>query len=158
MTPDADPMTTTLVLARTFPAPREAVFRAWTEPAALARWWWPARFATTYDIDLRAGGGYRFRTAELPELGVLGVSGTFLEVRAPERIVYTWAWEGSEDAETRVTVEFRDHGHHTQVVLRHERFATEQERDDHAQGWSDCLDRLAGALAAQTVPVPAAAG
>lgn len=43
------------------------------------------------------------------------------------------------------------------MVLRHERFATERERDDHALGWTDCLDRLAAALAARAVPGPAAA-
>ena len=56
MTTEVATAATTLHLTRTFDAPCERVFRAWTDPALLARWWWPASFATTYAIDLRPGG------------------------------------------------------------------------------------------------------
>ncbi len=135
---------TALILGRLVAAPRSNVFRAWTEPELLARWWWPARFRTTYEVDLRPGGRWRFRTADLPDLGVLTVGGAFLEVRAPERLVYTWVWEGEggDAGDTLVTVEFRDRGDQTEVLVRHERFADGSVRDGHAQGWADCLDRL----------------
>lgn len=119
------------------------VFRAWTDPTVLARWWWPARFETTYTVDLQVGGRYRFRTVDLPDLGVLSVGGTFLEVRAPERLVYTWSWgEEDEEGETRVTVEFHERGPRTEVIVTHEGFAAVHERDANVQGWNDCLDRL----------------
>jgi len=137
-----DPQSTaTLRLTRVFAAPREAAFRAWTEPDALAQWWWLARFGTVYDVDLRVGGHYRFKTVDVPGMGVLEVGGVFLEVRAPERLIYTWRWAGDE-TETRVTVEFRDQDDRTEVVLTHEGFAGAAERDNHAVGWTDCLDRL----------------
>lgn len=134
---------TALILARLVAAPRLEVFRAWTEPELLARWWWPARFRTTYEVDLHPGGRWRFRTVDLPDLGVLAVGGTFIEVHVPERLLYTWAWEGAAGDETLVTVEFHDRGAQTEVLVRHERFVDGNARDEHAQGWADCLDRLA---------------
>ena len=139
----------TLTLSRLVAAPRADVFRAWTEPELLTRWWWPARFRTTYEVDLRPGGRWRFRTADLPDLGVLAVGGAFLEVRAPERLVYTWVWEeGAAEGETLVTVEFRDRGDQTEVHVTHERFADRRARDEHVQGWADCLERLMHAAGA----------
>jgi len=124
-----------LTLDRLIAAPRAEVFRAWTEPELLARWWWPARFRTTYEVDLRLGGRWRFRTADLPDLGVLAVGGVFLEVRVPERLVYTWVWEGAGEGETLVTVEGRA-------------------CDEHAQGWNDCLDRLGQTMSAGNTRTP----
>lgn len=137
-----DHETTTLIFTRCIAAPREEVFRAWTAPEMLARWWWPARFQTTYEVDLRPGGHWQFRSVDLPDFGTLSVGGTFQEVRAPERLIYTWAWEGQEASQTLVTVEFRELGTQTEVLLRHEGFADERVRDDHGQGWSDCVARL----------------
>lgn len=150
MTTEQTEATTILRLTHTFPAPRERLFRAWTDPALLARWWWPAHFATTYAIDLRPGGQYSIRSADLPGRGVLAIGGTFLEVRAPERLVYTWRWEGLDEAETRVTVEFRARSERTEIILTHERFVDATERDNNRLGWESCLDRLAQELAADT--------
>jgi len=140
---------TTLTLGRLVAAPCVDVFRAWTEPEALAPWWWPPRFRTTYEVDLRPGGRWRFRTADLPDLGVLAVGGAFIEIHAPDRLIYTWAWEGAEEDETLVTVEFRDRGAQTEVLVRHERFADGSVRDEHAQGWADCLERLTGSMSTE---------
>lgn len=137
---------TTLHVRRTFAAPRERVYRAWTDPTALASWWWP--WSPTIAIDLRPGGAHRF-TAEHPDVGELAVSGEFLEVDPPERLVYTFAWDGDERG-TQVAVEFRDLGEATEVTLRHTGFASAGERDNHGLGWNDCLDRL-GDLDAVTV-------
>lgn len=137
-----------LTLVRTVDAPRERVFRAWTDPTELARWWWPPRFQTTYEIDLRVGGVYSFRSIPLPDIGVLAVSGTFLEVDPPARLVYTWRWEGTTDPATRVVVEFSDHGAQTEITITHSGFPDEQDRANHAQGWNDCLARLVERAAA----------
>jgi uncharacterized protein YndB with AHSA1/START domain len=131
----------TLRIDRVFAAPRERVWSAWTEPERLARWWWPERFGTTYEVDLREGGAFRFHTLDLPPMGVLAVTGRFLEVRPPERLVYTWRWE-NEEHESRVTVELRDVGGHTALGILHEGLPGAEERDNHVTGWNDCLDRL----------------
>lgn len=132
----------TLEMTRMLDSPRETVWEAWTDPAVLARWWWPARFQTVYEVDLRVGGDFSFRTADLPDLGVLAVSGTYIEVRRPERLVYTWRWEGQAEPPTKVTVEFVERGQGTEVRITHAGFASEGERNNHLQGWNDCLDRL----------------
>ena len=140
--PDAD-----LTIVRAVPAAAEAVFRAWTDPTLLARWWWPARFRTIYQVDLRPGGRYRYRSVELPDIGVLDVSGAYLEVDPPRRLTYTWVWEGSDEPETRVTVVFgRQDTDYTELTLTHGPFTSAEVRANHIQGWNDCLDRLADEL------------
>jgi uncharacterized protein YndB with AHSA1/START domain len=136
---------TVVRLSHTVAVPREAVFRAWTEPALLARWWWPPRFATRFALDLRPGGAYSIRSAELPDLGVLAISGTFLEVDAPERLVYTWRLEGLDPTETLVTVKFSEAQGQTTIELVHERFARTEEAENNRAGWQSCLDRLTAA-------------
>ena len=135
---------TTLHLRRTFHAPREKVFRAWTDPEELKKWWGPEGYATpSAEVDLRVGGKYRLGMRKLPDGEIFYLSGIYREVRPPERLVYTWRWEAQpEHGETLVTVEFREVGDSTEVVLTHERFPTEKARDDHNRGWSGCLDRL----------------
>lgn len=137
---------TTLRISRRFAAPRERVFRAWTEPGALAVWWWP--WNPMIAIDLRPGGAYRY-TADHPQGGTIAISGEFLEVEPPARLVYTWVWDG-EARGTRVTVEFRERGQETEVTVEHAGFDTVAARDSHGIGWGDCLDRLTQTVAAES--------
>jgi uncharacterized protein YndB with AHSA1/START domain len=137
-----------LQLERTFDAPREEVFRAWTEPEVLRRWWaaqpsWESPLAET---DVRVGGRYRLSMRDPDSGEEHTVGGEYVEVTPPERLVYTWTWEGSDEDSTSagsiVTVEFRDDGDGTTVVLTHEGITDGQSRDNHAHGWSGCLDNL----------------
>jgi len=138
----------TLNLRRIFKAPREKVFRAWTDPEELKKWWGPEGYATpSAEVDLRVGGKYRLGMRKLPDGEIFYLSGIYREVRPPESLVYTWRWEAQpEHGETLVTVEFREVRDSTEVVLTHERFPTQKARDDHNRGWSGCLDRLAKLL------------
>jgi len=109
---------------------------------------------TVCEIDLREGGSYRMEGRERG--AKWSVWGTYLEVRPPERLVYTWLWShdpgklGDDEGDTTVTVEFREHGGRTELVLTHERFASAAAREDHARGWKTCLDRLALVVAGRT--------
>ncbi len=135
----------TLNLTRTYSAPREEVFRAWTEPETLKRWFAPSdEFSTPIaEVDLRVGGAYRIGMKPPDQEDMFIVVGTYREVQPPERLVFTWSWEeGMDVGETLVTVEFRDLGGSTEVVLTHELFPNEQARDKHNEGWSGCLERL----------------
>jgi uncharacterized protein YndB with AHSA1/START domain len=137
---------TALRLSRSYPAPREEVFRAWTDPKALERWFAPdPEFVTRVPIlELCAGGRYRI---EMSKGGATHVAvGRYQEVRSPEKLVFTWVWESDPDRgteDTIVTVEFRDRGRSTEVVLTHERFPNAAVRDDHGKGWTGCLEMLA---------------
>jgi uncharacterized protein YndB with AHSA1/START domain len=141
MTAKPSPEEATLRLVRPFAAPRERVFAAWTSSEALRQWWWPAQFATQISCDLRVGGTYRFESTGLPEGRNIAVSGTFREVDAPRRLVYTWQWDG-ETATTLVTVELHERDGGTELVLTHTPFDNEEERANHHQGWDDCIDRI----------------
>lgn len=135
-------------VARTYAAPRERVFRAWTEPEALTRWFAPAdEYRTTVlELDVRPGGRYRVEMRLQDDAYV--VAGTFREVRPPERLVFTWRWEyeGPSAPESIVAVDFLDRGAATELVLSHERIADEESRAKHEHGWKGCLDRLGRAV------------
>jgi uncharacterized protein YndB with AHSA1/START domain len=144
------PKTESLVLTRQYAAPPEAVFRAWVDPQALKRWYAPADDFQTpeAEVDPRVGGRYRIKMIG-PDGRVHCVFGRYLEFHPPERLVFTWAWENDAAAigETLVTVELRDLGGRTELVLTHERFPAEDVRDRHEHGHSGCLDRLQRYLA-----------
>ncbi len=132
-----------LRIARTFPAPREKVFKAWTDAEALKSWFAPSgKYVTRIPVlEARAGGRYRI------EMEIDGkvhtVVGTFQEVKPPEKLVFTWKWETEpQHGETVVTIELFDRGGKTEVALTHEKFPSDAARDEHNKGWTGCLDRL----------------
>ncbi len=134
---------TTLRLTRTFAAPREKVFRAWTEAEALKRWFAPSDKYVTRIPVLEARPGGRYRIEMETEGKVHTVVGTYREVKPAEKLVFTWKWETEpQHGDTLVTIEFFDHGEKTEVVLTHEKFPSEAARDEHNKGWTGCLDRL----------------
>lgn len=143
---------TSLQIRRTYAAPRERVFRAWTDPAELKQWWRVSDDQTTpvAEIDLRPGGVYRLGMKSPDAEHAYVCAGTYREVTPPEKLVFTWSWEtpGMGTDETLVTVEFLDRGHSTELVLTHERFPNEESRNQHNHGWNGCLDHLEKCLAA----------
>jgi uncharacterized protein YndB with AHSA1/START domain len=145
----------TLRFTRRIAASREKVFRAWTEPQELMKWWQPNGFtAPSAEIDLREGG--RYRIAMQPHKGPLRyLCGQYLEVRPPERLVMTWSSEGSplhDGYESLLTVEFISRGAETtEVTLTHERLPGQYVRDFDA-GWLSTLDRLGEYLGTQANP------
>jgi uncharacterized protein YndB with AHSA1/START domain len=126
-----------LVITRILDAPRELVFKAWTEPDRAIRWWGPRGFTTAhYELDFRPDGAYRvcMRSPEGTEHWQRGVC---REVVEPERLVFTFAWEDSEGKpghETVVTVTLAEFGAKTKLT-----FAPGRLRDGHGarstSGW-----------------------
>lgn len=133
-------------IERAFAATPEEVFDAWTSPAVLERWWGrPGWSASSFDVDLRVGGGYALRM--LDEDGEPHtVAGEYREVERPRRLVYTWCWQegGPEpDHVSLVSVEFRADGSRTAVVLEHSGLPSEESRLAHGGGWGGALESLA---------------
>lgn len=135
-----------LRVERTFDAPREAVFEAWTSPEVMRRWWaagtdWGT---PTAEVDLREGGRILVSMAEPGGEPVHTFSGEYLEVSPPERLAFTVDWEGEEGegAVSTLTVEFHEDGDRTRVVLTNTGLASEEARDSHEDGWRECLDNL----------------
>jgi uncharacterized protein YndB with AHSA1/START domain len=126
-----------LTIVRTLTAPPERVWRAWTTAEELGAWIWPTSWGTTCSIDLRVGGRFRIESAgDGPN-----VSGEYVTIDPPGRIVTTWQWD-DEVEETLVTITIEPDGTGSTLTVTHERFTDEETRADHLQGWNDCLDRL----------------
>jgi len=139
-----------LVITRVFDAPRLLVFKAWTEPERLVRWWGPRGFTTpSCKMDVRPGGAFRFHMRS-PEGTDHWLRGAYREIVEPERLVFSWAWEDAESKpghETLVTVSFAEQAAKTQLTLRQAIFESVTARDAHQGGWTSCLDHLAEYLA-----------
>ncbi len=137
----------TLTVRQRYPATRERVFDAWTNPEIMKRWFSPEGVTNpAIDVDLRVGGTYRVEMLTPDDRRPVAF-GTYQEITRPERLVFTWAWEDEADdahtGQTLVTVEFVEHGKETEVVVTHEGFAMEEGRKGHEEGWKSSLVCLA---------------
>ncbi len=138
---------TAVEVRRTIRAPRQRVFDAWTQAEELKRW-----HASTQSqpldasTDLRVGGAWSLLMRN--QLGEdHWVRGVYQEIDPPRRLVYTWGWDTPGRAKnTVVTVEFLARGDATEVVVRHEGLATQEDRDRHTMGWEAGLVHLEAAL------------
>ena len=133
-----------LRLTRTIRADREAVFRAWTDPAAIREWFCPeGGTVEAAESDLEVGGRYRI-AMRMPH-GLSVATGVYREIDSPSRLVFTWRWEegeGPKEGETVVTVQLTERGEATRLELIHDGFATADGRTGHERGWSSALNRL----------------
>jgi uncharacterized protein YndB with AHSA1/START domain len=148
-TPQSQPENS-LQLTRTFAAPRDRVFRAWTDAREFAQWFHPtADYKTVITrLDLRVGGKYSLEMHH-KEGNIHRLTGTYEEIKPPEKLVFTWCWQQEEVApgESLVTVTFKDLGGSTEVNLTHRNLLTAESREKHNHGWIGCLGQLDGYLA-----------
>jgi uncharacterized protein YndB with AHSA1/START domain len=129
-------------------APPERIFSLMTEPAELAKWWGPHGFTTPEIVlDLSVGGSYRF-TMEPPDGEAFHLSGEFLEIDPPGRLVYTFRWEEPDpaDRETVVKLSLGGVGDATEVALSQGEFATEERLALHRDGWADSFEKLSAVI------------
>ncbi|WDR05401.1 SRPBCC domain-containing protein [Devosia rhodophyticola] len=139
---------TALSMTRVIRAPRESVFKAWTDPEILVKWWGPGPVTCPEaEIDLRPGGAYRIANRQ-PDGSITWISGVFQSITPPEQLVYTWSVSMVPGDPTLVTLDFRPHPEGTELVLNHSRFADTAIRDMHLEGWGGCIDKLEALLAA----------
>jgi uncharacterized protein YndB with AHSA1/START domain len=136
----------TVTVRHRYGAPREVVFRAFSESALLTQWFSPSPDIAVeiLDHELRPGGRYRFRyLLASGETNI--VTGVFREISRPTRLMFTWTWEAPDPhagTETVVTIDFiADHGG-TLVVVTHRGFPDGATRDRHYHGWLTTLARL----------------
>lgn len=134
------------LMTRVFDAPRDLVYRAWTEPAHLKRWWGPTNFALPRcDLDLRAGGDFTFIMRD-PGGNDYGFRGAYREVVPSERLVFVGTLDNEKPGhEIVTTITFEDEAGRTRVTVRQEYYRLSPEGAN--EGWSQSLDRLAAHLA-----------
>ena len=133
-------------LERTIAAQRETVFDAWLTADVLKRWWpagsdWETPIA---QVDARVGGKLRL-VMRSPDGEEFGGTGEFTEIERPERLVYSWTWDGhgAHQGTNLVEVEFRDAGDGTTlVVLTNRGLPDEEAKRAHREGWQASLDNL----------------
>jgi uncharacterized protein YndB with AHSA1/START domain len=134
-----------LLIERLFDASPELVYRVWTKPEHLMRWWGPKTFTVvTYDQDFQVGGSYH-SVLRSPEGKGIAMLGTYREIVPNKRIVMTFRWEdGAWDVDNLITVTFDEApGGRTRFRFHQSPFATVAARDSHVGGWNGLLDKLA---------------
>jgi uncharacterized protein YndB with AHSA1/START domain len=153
-----------LILSRLLNAPRELVFKVWTDPEHVVRWWGPTGFTNTnHGMDASKNGVWRF-TMHGPDGVDYKNKIVFLEVKAPERIVYQHSDdEDTEQIHFRVTITFEPQGNQTNLTM-HMIFDTPEEFEKVAreygaiEGAHQHVARLekyiASSLALETSPLP----
>jgi uncharacterized protein YndB with AHSA1/START domain len=138
-----------LTLTRVFDAPRALVFKAWTDPKMLARWWGPHHFTNPVcEADLRPGGKIRIDMRG-PEGTVYPMTGVFHEIDEPHRLVFSTTpldEDGEPMFEVLNTISFEEHGGKTKLTVQARVVKTTavaaQYLDGMEAGWTQSLERL----------------
>jgi uncharacterized protein YndB with AHSA1/START domain len=150
-----------IVITRLFYAPRDLVWRAWTEPGFVMQWWGPKDYTSPFcTIDLRVGGAYLY-CMRSPEGKDFWSTGVYRELKKPERIVCTdsfadekgnvvpatyYGMSADFPAEMLMTVTFEVQPGMTRLTLRHAGIPKGEMRDLTRAGWNESLDKLEGVL------------
>ena len=151
--PEAGPIADrpSLRITRRYPVAPEKVWRAWTDPQALARWFGPGdtESVAIADLDVREGGRYhiRFFTTDGEQHDV---SGVYQEVVEHRRLAFSWAWKSTPERVSRVTIELRPVEGGTELDFLHDRFFDQAARDNHERGWTGTFARLDALLCKET--------
>ncbi len=154
-----------LVIERTFDAPRELVWKAWSDPTMAKRWWGPKSFtAPVAEIDFRVGGKnlLAMQSPDFNDGKPIWSGGVYQEIVPLERIVVTdyfadekgnpvpaseYGMEGDFPPEMLLTITFEDVGGKTKMTLRHEGLPAGEHTAGANVGWNESFDKLAELLA-----------
>lgn len=146
-----------LEFTRMFEAPRALVFKVWSSPEHVVRWYGPEGYALlSCDMDFREGGAWRFCMSHGPG-HAHWIHGVYKEIREPSRLSFTYVNE-YDGHEMLVTMDFIDRGERCEMHFRQASFTVVEERDAHAWGWRSTIDLLAAYLLrfkgmAETTPI-----
>ncbi|NJC89242.1 MAG: SRPBCC domain-containing protein [Desulfuromonas sp.] len=151
-----------LVITRIFSASRELVWKAWTEPERMMRWWGPKDFTAPFcKIDLRVGGNYLY-CMRSPDGRDYWATGRYRDIVAPSRLIFTdsfadekgnvvpasdYGMDGEWPLELLVMVTFEAETGQTRMTLRHIGIPAGEMREMCAAGWNESFDKLAAGLA-----------
>ena len=139
----------TLHIERSFQAPADAVFDAWTSEEVIRRWShaehdWETTEAT---VDLRVGGAVRVVMRDPYRDVEYGGGGFYTEIDRPTRLAFTWLWDGTSTRQL-IELEFEETDGVTTVRFMHSNLWDEEAVGSHEDGWGKAFDNLERALAA----------
>ena len=138
-----------LTVTREFDAPRELVFEAHSKCEHLEKWWGPRKYSLEVcEMDFRPGGKYRFLHRGPDGLEEHGFRGEYREIVPPEKIAWTFEWEGMPGHISLDTLTLEDLGGGRTKLVSHSRFDSKEDRDGMLQsgmeeGAGETYDRLA---------------
>jgi uncharacterized protein YndB with AHSA1/START domain len=135
---------TSLTLVRRIAARPSIVFDALTTPEGIACWWGPDEGPVlSAETDVRVGGRFRVRFRLLTG-SEHESSGSYIEIRRPERLVMSWRWLGGEEdpGESRVEIDLRPIPEGTELTFTHSALKSEDSRRSHEEGWTGALNKL----------------
>ena len=135
-------------IERTFEAPAEDVFDAWTSEEVMRRWFHAGRDWETpsADVDLRVGGTVRV-VMRRPDGTEIGGSGEYTVIDRPHRLAFTWAFEDEPSNQQIIELELTERDGVTTVLFVNRNISTDERRDAQEDGWHLCFDNLDLALA-----------
>jgi uncharacterized protein YndB with AHSA1/START domain len=138
----------TLHMERTFQAPPEKVFDAWTSEEVMRRWWHAVHGweTTVAEVDLRIGGTVRVVMRDPDKDVEYGGGGQYTEIDRPNRLVFTWLWDDSPTRQL-IELEFEEREGATTVRFTHSGLWDEESVRSHEGGWNGAFDNLERALA-----------
>src|SRR3954462_5835295 len=138
----------TLRIERTFQAPAQAVFDAWTSEEVMRRWWHAERDweTTEAEVDLRVGGTVRVVMRDPHKDVEYGGGGGYTEIDPPHRLAFTWLWDGNP-RRMLIEVDFVERDGATTVHFTHSGLWDEEAVRSHEDGWRKCFDNLERLLA-----------
>lgn len=138
-----------LRIERTFDAPVDRVFEAWTSEEVLRRWLHdhPDWETPTAEVDLRVGGRIRVVMRDPSGGSERGATGEYMVVEPPHRLVFTWVWDDEPDSAQLVELEFTEREGATSVLMTNSAIPTDDQLKDQEEGWNRCYDNLERALA-----------
>jgi uncharacterized protein YndB with AHSA1/START domain len=140
-----------ITITRVFDAPRERVWREWTEPEAFADWFGAADGAVplpTVSMDVRPGGSLRLTMFAGPERREINWTGVYREVVPPERLVFTISDQPDGEGYELMVVALTDLGDgRTEMLLEQRGLMSPEEYEGAGSGWSIFFDRLDERLA-----------
>ena len=138
-----------LEVSRLIHAARGSVYDAWTEPEQIVKWWGAGGvICTEASMDVVPGGSYRIAN-RTPDGMTMWITGSFIHVEPPARLVYTWAVEPVDDPDefSRVEVRFDEEDDGTLVTITQTLISTSEAREMNVFGWVGCLEGLDALLA-----------
>jgi uncharacterized protein YndB with AHSA1/START domain len=141
------PQTYVVRIERTFAAPADAVFDAWTSAEVMRRWFHvgPDWETPEAEVDLRVGGKVRVLMRR-PDGTEAGASGEYTVIDRPHRLEMTWTFDDEPSNRQRIELFFSESAGSTTVVMINSGISTDERRDGQRAGWHGCFDELARAL------------
>ncbi len=131
---------TRLAITRILAADRETIFRAFTDPTVMTRWFFAGPdWSVDVTNDVRVGGDYQLKMTA-PDGAVFPTNGSYREIDPPRRLVFTWNSSIAQDTLVTVALAIVDGG--TRLTLTHDLFTTPDAPAKHRVGWTGCLDSL----------------